>query len=580
MKKFFLFTTLINVLVFTYAQNPKVMWSDEFKLRKGSTDLDVLTTDNSGVYLSESHYVLKSYFLIGATMRVSSTLIKLDKNFAELYRSDFNDELKDKEFESFFVFENKIFILSSDYEKKDKTLTLFIAEVDKNSGKLSGEWHQLSSWTKEDKDDDINFKMSYNGDSTKMILVSNVQMSGKNTYKIQEFNKDFRITNSVNLSNEFENNTYQLEDVIYTTNDKIILVGRIYTYQEGKKKKSKYLDFSNYNIRIYDANGKQVKEINTQINGKWLVSSKMVQEKDKDLILAAFYSNEKKGDINGLLVQRINPDNGEILNTSDKEINTSLINTLDTTIEPDTDTKDNDDESKQERKAREALEKIKDESEAFSKDMRFRNILYTSDGVLILAEKYHTYVYTSQSYTPGTFGAMGTYSSTTYRVFESGDIFMCKIDLSGNISWLQILPKQQKEDMALSHNSGFGMGVGFGFAGYFETYNWPRYSGFGILQNQNTLNIFFNDNPKNIDVLQLGQPVKMASRFSVSDCFTATLNTQTGKFTRQLFFHNKDIPTAMPRLGSVINNEMYIIGQEARIFAKSKIALAKIFVSN
>ena len=32
----------------TFAQKPKVQWGDEFKMRKGSTDLEVVYADNSG----------------------------------------------------------------------------------------------------------------------------------------------------------------------------------------------------------------------------------------------------------------------------------------------------------------------------------------------------------------------------------------------------------------------------------------------------------------------------------------------------------------------------------------------------
>ena len=104
---------------------------------------------------------------------------------------------------------------------------------------------------------------------------------------------------------------FQLEDVLYTINKKIILVGRVYEYEEGKKKKNKFLDFANYNIRLYDEKGKQQAEVNTNINGKWLISTKLVQKGDKDLVLAAFYNNEKRGKtIDGMLVQRINPVTG------------------------------------------------------------------------------------------------------------------------------------------------------------------------------------------------------------------------------------------------------------------------------
>jgi hypothetical protein len=45
-----------------------------------------------------------------------------------------------------------------------------------------------------------------------------------------------------------------------------------------------------------------------------------------------------------------------------------------------------------------------------------------------------------------------------------------------------------------------------------------------------------------------------------------------------MFFSNSGNPTAMPRLGSVIGNEMYIVGKEDRLMGKTKIAVARINV--
>ena len=205
---------------------------------------------------------------------------------------------------------------------------------------------------------------------------------------------------------------------------------------------------------MYDEQGKQQTEVNTNINGKWLTSTKLVQEKDKDLVLAAFYSNEKRGKtIDGMLVQRIDPVTGKVISTSEKQINNSLLATVeDSTAEE----AGNDDESKAERKEREKLDKIKDEGEGFSRFMQFRNIFYTSDdGLVILAEKYHHYTYTTQSYSPGSNGMPGQWYSTTYSVFECGDVMMCKIDAGGNISWLQVLPKAQREVAQVGSGYGF-----------------------------------------------------------------------------------------------------------------------------
>lgn len=541
-------------------------------MHKGSTDLSVVCTDNTGVYLQESHAVLKAYFLIGATMRESATLIKLDKNLAEVYRNDFNKELRGKEFEQFFAVGDKLYIIASDYSKKDRTLTLFAAMVDNSNGDLLGEWQQLASWTKDEKSDNIHYKISPSADNSSLILVSSIEGKERNTYQVQEFDRNLRsVGKPINISNEFDPKTFQLEDVLYTSAKKVVLVGRIYAYEDGKRKKDKFLDFVNYSIRIYDNHGKQQTDIKTDINAKWLVSTKVIQEPDKDLVIAAFYSNEKKGkNIDGMLVQRIDPATGNIVSTSQKDINTSLISTLE---DDNTGYDETDDDSRKEKKEREKLDKIKDESEGFTRDLLFKNIFYTADNSLvILAEKYHRYTYTTTDYSMGINGAPGYTSTHTYTVFETGDIMMCKVDVGGNINWLQVLPKAQKE-IVEGYASYGGFSVGYY---YFNTYNRPYYSGFGALQANNNINIIFNDNPKNENVLQLGQNVRTATAFRKSNCYYIALDVATGKYTRKLFFSNKDVPTAMPRLGSYIGGDMYMVGKEDRLFGKTKIAVAKI----
>jgi hypothetical protein len=54
------------------------------------------------------------------------------------------------------------------------------------------------------------------------------------------------------------------------------------------------------------------------------------------------------------------------------------------------------------------------------------------------------------------------------------------------------------------------------------------------------------------------------------------IDAVSGKPGRKQFFSNTDVPTAMPRLGSIINNEMYLVGKTDRMFGKTKLAIAKI----
>jgi hypothetical protein len=576
-KKSSLSLLALMATIIAFAQTANVTWGDEFKMKKGSTDLSVIHADNTGVYVKESHMALKSYFLIAATLRESATLIKLGKDLQEEYRNDFNKELKGKEYESFFFLQDKLFILATDYSKKEKTLTLFAAEVNKQNGELAADWQVVTSWQKEEKNDGIDFNTTYNFDSSKMVIVSTMTGKEKNTFEVRQFDKDMLATDKpVVITNEFEPRLYQLEDVIYASNGNVVMVGRIYDYQEGKKKKAKFLEFQNYNIRIYNNTGNIVKDINTEISGKWLMSTKVLQVPDKDIILAAFYSNAKKAnEVNGMLVQRIDAQSGNVISTSLKELNTGMIDNAD-----DDSDDDGDDETRKERKAREKLEKIQSEEEGFSRYMRFRKFVFTADqGLIVLAEKYHHYTYTTYTTQTSGFGisASTTTKATTYLVYESGDLMMSKIDIKGNINWLHVVPKNQREviEAGSSTSSGYSsFSVGTSF--FENSFNLPFYSGVGALSNNNSITIVFNDHRKNDKVLQLGQKVKRISYFRKSVCFGISLDPVTGKYTRSVLFDNSDVPTAMPRLGSNLGNDLYIIGKEDRLLGKTKIAVAKV----
>jgi hypothetical protein len=550
----------IAISVTARSQKQSITWGDEFKVKKGgSNNIRVLTTDSSGIYLEEMGWSMKSYYVIGASMRTSATLVKLDKDLRELYRSDLSTELSGKEFEYFFACKDKILIIASAYNG-DWGLDIFAAEVDRSSGHIIDPWKPIAKFQKENINQEISFKLIPNADTSTFIVISSVTGNETNTFKVQEFGKDLKATSrAVTISNEFEANTYQLEDVLYTADRKIVLVGRVYEYQEDKKKKSRFLDFASYNIRIYNENGKQISGINTSINGKWLINTKVLLNKRKELVLASFFSREKKGATNGLLIQRIDMNTGQVISTTEKEINYALL-TADSGDSPDDGDKDD-------------YYKDRKEEKRFSKYMRFRNIFYTADGGLVLlAENFNEYTKTTTVWQPGKNGGPDISKDFTNYVYESGEILMCKIDAAGSINWLQVLPKVQREFFR-TYN-GAATGVPF-TSGFFDLTSRPFYSGFGAMQSHNKISIFFNDHPKNAKVLQPGQGVFHAKELGDSHCFVVTLDEVTGKYKRKDLFSNSKVPAAMLRHGAVIGHDMFIVGKTERT-GRTKLAVARI----
>ena len=112
MKKIILsFFSLFLVLI-SFSQSYRINWGNEIKLKKGTTDLDIVSVDNTGLFFTESR--IKSSFLIGGALGTAQKLIKFDKNYNEVFEKEYNKELKGLDFHSLQPLENDIYLFSTD----------------------------------------------------------------------------------------------------------------------------------------------------------------------------------------------------------------------------------------------------------------------------------------------------------------------------------------------------------------------------------------------------------------------------------------------------------------------------------
>jgi hypothetical protein len=540
MLRSFLLLTAFTLSLFAHSQEPMITWGDEFKLEMGGgTKMKILAADSSGVYLEEKGVSLADIW--------SARLTKLDNNLHIVYAKVYSRELKEKKFQAFFALQDKLLIISSDYHRKEKTYEIFAAEINGSSGELVGSWRSIANFKKEDRDQNINFKLMPNADTSGFVIISSIASKEKALYQVQEFDKNLTpVIQPVTISNEFEVKAYDLEDVLYTDDRKIILVGKVLL-----QKAESDLEIANYYIRIYDEHGQQTGDINTNIKGRWLINTKVMLTRNKELVLAGFFSNSKKIAADGFVVMRIDPSTGKVIGATEKELNYTMV------------TADNDEGSNEDKPG-------KKDGGNLPKYMTFRNIFHTADGGLVLlAENYEDDLYRP---TLG-WNVRGPSSGLKNSYFESGEVMMCKLDAGNNIDWLHILPKAQRERLMKGLTDELGLVYNSAF--FYESYV-PFYCGFGAMQYNGTINIFFNDNPDNANVLQPGQKVYTAKKLWNSHCYRVTLNEVTGKYERKDFFNNSDVPTAMIRHARVFGNTMYVVGKNPEGMARTKLAVAKI----
>ncbi|GAB2837953.1 hypothetical protein GCM10027043_46240 [Ferruginibacter profundus] len=514
-------------------------------MKDNSTDFEVIYTDNSAIYVKESHLVFNRLSL-NNPVRESASLLKFDKNLKMVFSTDFNKELNGKEFERIFFLGGKVFLLASDYNKNEKKLTLYGTELDIKSGQQIGEWVMLTDNVKEEKKDEISFKIKYNFDSTRMLIVGTVFAKDKINYKIVQIDNSMKMSGKAILfNNEFASGSFRLEDVIVTDNGNITVLGRKYELDESDKRFVRYGPHYDYLLQLYSTNGKPIKQLLTGTDGKWLVNAIITFSTSKKIILTGFYTGKVNRKIDGILAQVIDPQTGETISNNQKEFTAKMIAAK----------KDNTPDVK-----------------LFTLHVKFKDpILMPDKSIIVLAEQ----SISSQLNFGGLFSDKGSYST-----YDCNNIFMYKIDEIGNVQWLNIIPKTQHETIptkSVSYDGANYLVTNYTYL-YEDYFNWPFYAGFGIMKYKNMICIVFNDDSNNAGITQYGQLPKTIDKYKNSICYTIILDPNTGNCTRSQVFNNsdKDIPTAMPRMGKMLDEDFYLIGNQERFVGKSKIALAKI----
>ena len=575
MKKALLSLIAFGIAFATWSQTYRINWGDEIKLKKGTTDLDIVSADNTGLYFTESRARMKSYFVIGATYGTSQKLIKFDKNYSEVFEKEYKKELKGLDYHSFQSLENDIYLFSTDYMKKEKLFKAYGVKIDKNSGDLVGEFAELGSYTLESKRDDYEMKMKPIRNGKNFLMVANVSGKDRVSLGISLLDRMLKIKENTVINLSFNQKEFSLQDVQYTVNDKIILLGKQFEEtQVGKRKKKRFV-FKQYVMMIYNNKGIKEKDIALNSGDKFIISGQLIEQADGGMLLGGFYSNtSKKEDLNGFFINKVDPQNGDLTLSSFKEINAGMLgNSFEDQTDEDDETKEN--------KKRAAKAKDEDEEEEFPNNFIIKSVDINpiDNSIIITSEvsKYTYYTYTTNSYNNIT----KTWDHTTYHMhkFTNQDILVINSDKDGNIKWVNAIPKSQLEEIRTS-TTGQGFTFFYDYSGFFaKGGGMPYYSSYISLITNNNLVIILNDHTSNNVSAQCGDKVRRVYNFkNKSNVYGISIDLATGKMTRKFIAANNGETILMPRHGYVIKNELIVPSWRMHAMAKTELKFAKITV--
>ena len=460
--------------------------------------------------------------------------------------------------------------------KRSRQFKVYGQKIDKSTGDLLGDFKELGDYELESKRDNYEMRVSPIKNGANFLMVSNISAKDRVSIGVLLLDKSLKKIQNAVIHLSFQPNLYALQDVMYTQNQKIVLLGKEFEETQIGKKKKKRLVFKQYVMAIYDNKGNKEKDVVLDSEDRFIISGKLIEQNNGDVMLGGFYSNSaRKEDLNGFYINRVNTDKGELLVSSYKEINPEMLG------KGYEDNSDEDDETKEDKKqAKNARDNDDEEEFPNSFIIRSVDINPADNSIMITSEvsKYYYSYYSTSNYNMTT----RRYTYTHYHThrFINQDILLIHADAEGKIKWLNALPKSQMETISYSTNTNSGFYMYYDRSSYFAGSGaLPYYSSYKSLLKDNILFIVMNDHTSNNVNANYGDKVKTVYNFRKrSNVYGIAIDLATGKMTRKIIGSNNEETILMPRHSFIVNNELVVPSWRMRTMAKTQLRFAKISV--
>ena len=552
---------VLIVMTFFYAasaQNFAVSWGEELKIKKGVADLRVINADESGVYMLEGRIKAGGFIVLSAEKTYS--LYKFDRSYNKVYNEDFDKHLKDAGIKTIQFLKDQMYVFAQDYSRKDKALTVYGFKADRITGKPTTDMIELGSFDIDSKEQTFNFNIIPNQDSTQFLLMADLSSETRVMVSITPLDANLKRKPATRINFNFPPKSFLLENIIETKDNAFVITGKEFTQTPTGKGSKTVTTFKDYVFAKYDNKGQKLFDFSASTEGRIPFSGKAKLTPDGNLSLAAFYMSDRKTrEVNGFLLYKFDLTKGSMIHSSFKEMSKATTgNGVKTT---GTENTKNADSSK--------------DNAGLSKDYKIRSMISQPNGsLLILAELSESH--TETSWTQDYNAATKSYTSrmTTDYVWVNADILAIQTDASGNVNWINSLPKYQ-----LEYSSATG-DIGRFYNGVFaEAGGKPFFSSFNYLVTGDKVAFLINDNPANEKVTKPGDKVEGIPEFAKTSVYGITLDLKTGAFQRKQILSNIDEPIMMPRLGYAIGNEFYLPAKKGHLMGKTEFKMGKIVVT-
>lgn len=388
-------------------------------------------------------------------------------------------ELKDKEvdFEEVFLLNDKLYVVGSVYDNKNKIFNLTATEVNEN-GSLSKDSKVLfnAEVAKKSKKGEFYYKVSPDESTLLVMHTSLFSKEDAVKYDIKLFDKEmntlFSNVEKVSFDDSKKDYEFTISDFeVNFQNDVFLVINESY---RDSKKKEKVEKFEVFTFKASKNYQKEVVKIDAK--GKEVINCSLLSTNKNTLKLVGFYSSVRE--------------NGKA-NKELKGVYNATVNLLDNSVQM---TKFNefDFATKVKLIGERRAKKGKDVKPLYN----IHTIIEKNDGGLVLLSEYQlVYVGSSQGIGP---------LSVTPVTYTKNEIIITSLKPDGSHEWSNVLPKEQSATVStLSIGLGFASSNGsFTVGGAIQIPltqlgSGPEYLGAIPIYKDGKLSVLINDNVKN-----------------------------------------------------------------------------------
>ena len=423
----------------------------------------------------------------------------------------------DLDFEEAVIFHNKLYVISSYKNKDKKRKYLFAQQLDAESLKPEGDMQKISELSFADGSSRRSgtFSYAFSQDSSLAMILYDVpgNKDSRERFGMQVYTKDFELLWEEEAFLPYKEKDFEILEQQLDNEGVVYILGK--KLAGGKDKKG--VPEGQMEVLKYSSKSEDPDILRIAVEGKF-VSEVYLGFKKNEIVVLGFYSNDYKAGVQGCFVQSIDRETNTLLHESLQEFPMDFI-VLNTT-------------EKEQRKTQKKADKGKEVGMA---NLYIRKVInHKNEQFIVIAEEYQLVVVTTT--TPIAGGGMT--QTTTYKYYYS-DIVMFSINAQYNIQWFQKIPKTQ----ITANDDGF-------------------YSSFFVQQTPERLLFVYNDNAKNLHLVQSGKPEVFNGKQKNSLAVAVTVDYEGNVGKTSLFsIKQEDIFLRPKACGEGQDDEMIIFAQ-------------------